>query len=105
MPTKPIYPVMVGDKVYFCTCAGLADEAKAAWDYATKDTHDTMRTTPWYLDFSYDMLKSNLAPTFEWEPDDQLILTAIKSHMTGDNLPRETMLALAAPYYIPTEMT
>jgi hypothetical protein len=103
--TKIIYPVIVGDKVYFCTSAGLAHEAKAAWDYASKNVHDTTRTEPWYLDFSYDMLKSNLSPSFEWNSEDQLILTTIKSHMTGDYLPRETMLALAAPYYIPTEMT
>jgi len=104
-----ICPAMLCDEVVFCTVtdgkSSLSDKAERALEFAKKNTHDTMRTEPWYLDFSYDLLKSNLTPFFKWYPEGQLILTAITTNGTGEKVTSAIMNALAAPYYIPTEET
>lgn len=104
-----IHPIIVDDTVYFCTRAGITDVAEQALRFATPH-RDPVSTEPWYIDFCYDLAKSNLTPIFEWcpqikfnqeRPANNLILTAIRTNNTGEYIIYDQMLALAGSYYIP----
>jgi len=106
-----IHPIMKDGVVLFCTRMGTTDVAEQALKFAKSHIKNTVRVMPWYMDFCYDLSKSNLTPIFEWcsrkqrivldYPKDRLILTAIRVNKTGEYLTRGKMHALASPYYIP----
>jgi RNA ligase len=111
MDGSMIHPIIKDDTVLFCTRMGTTDVAEQALKFAKSHINDTERVEPWYMDFCYDLSKSELTPIFEWcsrkqrivldYPADRLVLTAIRVNKTGEYLTRGKMHALAAPYYIP----
>lgn len=107
-----IHPIVVNGNVLFCTRMGTTDVANQALEFATKmNNRDEVVKNIWYLDFSFDLAKSNLTPIFEWcsrkqrivldYPEDQLILTAVRVNKTGEYLGRDSMRNLASAYHIP----
>ncbi len=104
-----IHPIIIDDTVFFCTRWGITDTAENALRFATPH-RDPVGLEPWYVDFCYDLTKSNLTPIFEWcpqkepwqeHPESKLILTAIRANQTGEYLTYGKMQTLAGPYYIP----
>jgi RNA ligase len=104
-----IHPIIIEDAVFFSTRAGITDIAEQALRFATPH-RDPVGLEPWYIDFCYDLAKSNLTSIFEWcpqlepiqeHPANKLILTAIRANQTGEYLTYGKMQTLAGPYYIP----
>ena len=64
-----------------------------------------------YNDFCWDVMKSEMTPTFEWcsrsnrividYPNDQMILLAIRRNESGEYLSMSQMEVLADPYRVP----
>jgi len=63
-----IHPIIIEDTVFFSTRAGITDASEQALRFATPH-RDPVGLEPWYVDFCYDLAKSNLTSIFEWCPN------------------------------------
>jgi RNA ligase len=103
-----VHPIVWNDEVHFCTRMGTTDVAAQALEFAQQSVrlHE-----PMYLDFCYDLAKVGITPIFEWctrqqrivldYPDDQLVLTAIRTNESGAYCTRPEMNLYADKYNIP----
>jgi hypothetical protein len=93
-----VHSIVKDDTVLFCDSNdNVVDDVLR---FATPH-RDPVGTEPWYTDFCYDLMKSNLVPIFEWNPSGKLMLFAIRTTNTYEYLTPDKIQALAVPYYIP----
>lgn len=109
-----IHPIMFEDKVRVCTKMGLTDIATPVQGFVERGLSfiDGDKKRVWYMDFMFDLMKSNLTPIFEWcsrkqrivvdyGEHDHLILTAVRDLYTGEYKSYDQLVALAEPYGVP----
>ena len=94
-----LHPIVRDDTVLFCDSSNNLVEQ--ALTFATSKVNDITRVEPWYIDFCYDLVKSNLTPLFEWCPVDKLILIAIRTNPAFEYFTLDKIYSLAIPYHIP----
>ena len=102
-----VHPVALDKQVVYMTKMGLSDVVGPAQKFADEKGHQAI----FYNDFSWDLMKSDMTPIFEWcsrkqrivvdYPEDQLILTAVRRMKSGEYLTYDQMDELARAYRVP----
>jgi RNA ligase len=107
-----IHPIRWNGDIHYCTRMGITDVAMQAQRYVDT-THEKLSTLagPWYTAFANDLVHAGMTPLFEWcsreqrividHPQDQLILTGVRTNRTGEYMEYAEMKTLAAQYRIP----
>lgn len=102
-----IHPMLVDDKIVWCSKMGPTDVAVQAEEFVREKTN--------YHDFVLAAIGGGYTPIFEWcsrkqrivvdYPEDALILTAIRDNRTGEYVGMASMKAKAEHYGIPVVKT